>query len=87
MQARLETAVSMSFLVFTSQKLLKLVPTSDERKKIDGIKTIKDAKPLARAESFLCTMASIPELESRLTLLKFHYSFQQDEEVYACMIM
>lgn len=58
------------------------MPTSDECKKIAGIKA---DIPLARAEGFLYTLASIPELDSSLNLLRFNFSFQQAEEVCVCV--
>lgn len=72
----------LMFLLFFLQKLLtNLMPTDDERVMLDEAKAAKPDIPLGRAEDFLYTLASIPELRARLSLWRFNYTFKQIEEV------
>ena len=57
------------------------MPTDDERAMIAEHRAAKPDIPLGPAEEFLYTLASIPELQARLSLWKFNYVFQQVEEV------
>lgn len=61
------------------------MPTLDERKLINQLKIANPDTPLAPAEDFCHTLASIPELDARLNLLRFSSVFQQVEEVHVCM--
>ena len=57
------------------------MPTDDERTMLAEAKAAKPDIPLAPAEDFLYTLASIPELKARLSLWRFNYVFKQIEEV------
>lgn len=72
--------------LLSSQKLPKLMPTPKERTKIAKEKAANPDIPLASAESFLHTLASIPgpDLDARLKLLSFTYEFPQDKAVSVC---
>jgi hypothetical protein len=61
------------------------MPTDEERKEIDNIDTERSSVPLTKAEEFIYTLASIPELESRLKLLKLCCNFREIAEVHTGM--
>ena len=67
--------------LFLQKLLTNLIPTDDERTMLTEAKAAKPDIPLAPAEDFLYTLASIPELKARLSLWRFNYVFKQIEEV------
>lgn len=72
----------MSTPLASPQKLLtNLAATPDERTAIAEAKAANPDLPLGKAEDFLHTLTSIPELHARLSLWRFNYVFKQVEEV------
>ena len=57
------------------------MPTEDETQAIVEARKSEPDIPLGAAEEFLYIMSSVPQLESRLKLWKFNYSFKVFEEV------
>ena len=66
------------------QKLLKLMPTLEEQKKIAKEKKANHSIPLAPAEDFFSALISVHELDASLKLLRFNSVIQCVEEVCAC---
>ena len=67
------------------------MPTEDEIQSIIEARKNDPDIPLGTAEEFLYTLSNVPQLESRLRLWKFNYSFRAFEEVilphYVCTHM
>ena len=63
------------------------MPTDDERVTIQEAHSSQPDLPLGKAEEFLFTLSSIPELKARLSLWKFNYTFQSSEEELADSLM
>ena len=57
------------------------MPTEDEVQSIIEARKNDPDIPLGTAEEFLYTLSNVPQLESRLRLWKFNYSFRAFEEV------
>ena len=57
------------------------MPTEDEIQSIIEARKNDPDLPLGTAEEFLYTLSNVPQLESRLRLWKFNYSFRAFEEV------
>lgn len=83
---RINLCVFIIFFLPHMQKLLKLMPTDEERTDITNEMTAKPNIPLRPSEEFLHKLASIaaPELHAKLNLLSFNYFIQEIEEVYHC---
>jgi len=63
-------------------KLLNMLPTDEERGKIQEAQLSNPELPLGSAEQFLLTLASISELEARLKLWAFRLDFDNSEVGY-----
>lgn len=61
------------------QKILVLLPTEEEIEKISEAQALSPGVPLANAENFLQTIASISGVRSRLELWLFRLSFDAIE--------
>ena len=75
------------FLIYFSfvllQKLLTMLPTEEERSRIQEAQAANPDLPLGSAEQFLLTLASISELPARLKLWAFKLDFENSEKVRA----
>lgn len=60
-------------------KLLNMLPTEEERGKIQEAQMITPELPLGSAEQFLLTLSSISELSARLKLWAFKLDFESSE--------
>lgn len=63
------------------EKLLTMLPTDEERMRIQDAQNANPDLPLGSAEQFLLTLASISELEARLKLWAFKLDFENSEKV------
>ncbi|GAB0099802.1 uncharacterized protein DMENIID0001_156890 [Sergentomyia squamirostris] len=68
-------------------KLLNMLPTEEERCKIQEAQMINPELPLGNAEQFLLTLASISELAARLKLWAFKQDFESSEKEIAEPLM
>ncbi|XP_043065030.1 uncharacterized protein LOC108096044 isoform X2 [Drosophila ficusphila] len=68
-------------------KLLNMLPTDEERGKIQEAQLSNPELPLGSAEQFLLTLASISELEARLKLWAFRLDFDNSEKEIAEPLM
>lgn len=68
-------------------KLLNMLPTDEERVKIQDAQMINPELPLGNAEQFLLTLSSISELSSRLKLWAFKLDYEQSEKEIADPLM
>lgn len=69
------------FRYYTRQKLLTMLPTEEERSRIQEAQAANPDLPLGSAEQFLLTLASISELPARLKLWAFKLDFENSEKV------
>lgn len=60
-------------------KLLNMLPTDEERGKIQEAQMVNPELPLGSAEQFLLTLSSISELGARLKLWAFKLDFENIE--------
>lgn len=60
-------------------KLLNMLPTEEERGKIQEAQMVNPELPLGSAEQFLLTLSSISELAARLKLWAFKLDFENSE--------
>lgn len=63
------------------EKLLTMLPTEEERSRIQEAQAANPDLPLGSAEQFLLTLASISELPARLKLWAFKLDFENSEKV------
>ena len=63
------------------QKLLTMMPTEEERQKIEEAQLANPDIPLGPAENFLMTLASIGGLAARLQLWAFKLDYDSMERV------
>ncbi|XP_055689888.1 uncharacterized protein LOC129793707 isoform X3 [Lutzomyia longipalpis] len=68
-------------------KLLNMLPTEEERGKIQEAQMINPELPLGNAEQFLLTLSSISELAARLKLWAFKLDFELSEKEIAEPLM
>lgn len=68
-------------------KLLNMLPTEEERGKIQEAQMINPELPLGSAENFLLTLSSISELAARLKLWAFKLDFENLEKEIAEPLM
>ncbi|XP_069968011.1 uncharacterized protein Fhos isoform X4 [Bactrocera oleae] len=68
-------------------KLLNMLPTDEERGKIQEAQIANPELPLGSAEQFLLTLASISELGARLKLWAFRLDFDNSEKEIAEPLM
>lgn len=61
--------------------MLTMLPTEDERSRIQDAQAANPDLPLGSAEQFLLTLASISELPARLKLWAFKLDFENSEKV------
>ena len=64
-----------------TQKLLTMLPTDEERAKIQEAQLASPELPLGSAEQFLLSLASITELAARLKLWLFKSDYENMEKV------
>ncbi|KAJ4432236.1 hypothetical protein ANN_20852 [Periplaneta americana] len=69
------------------EKLLTMLPTEEERSKIQEAQVANPDMPLGSAEQFLLTLASISELPARLKLWAFKLDFENSEKEIAEPLM
>ncbi|XP_057672689.1 FH1/FH2 domain-containing protein 1 isoform X3 [Diorhabda carinulata] len=69
------------------EKLLTMLPTEEERTKIQEAQAANPEIPLGSAEQFLLTLASISELPARLKLWAFKLDFENSEREIAEPLM
>lgn len=63
------------------QKLLTMIPTEEEKQKIQEAQLANPDVPLGSAEQFLLTLSSISELSARLQLWAFKMDYEATEKV------
>ncbi|KAJ6633689.1 FH1/FH2 domain-containing protein 3 [Pseudolycoriella hygida] len=68
-------------------KLLNMLPTDEERGKIQEAQVLNPELPLGSAEQFLLTLSSISELAARLKLWAFKLDFENSEKEIAEPLM
>ncbi|XP_055315365.1 FH1/FH2 domain-containing protein 1 isoform X4 [Sitodiplosis mosellana] len=68
-------------------KLLNMLPTEEERGKIQEAQMVNPELPLGSAEQFLLTLSSISELSARLKLWAFKLDFEISEKEIAEPLM
>lgn len=68
-------------------KLLNMLPTDEERGKIQEAQMLHPELPLGSAENFLLTLSSISELAARLKLWAFKLDFENIEKEIAEPLM
>lgn len=61
------------------EKVLNMLPTEEEREKIQEAQMVNPELPLGSAEQFLLTLSSISELGARLKLWAFKLDFENSE--------
>ncbi|XP_014239982.1 FH1/FH2 domain-containing protein 3 isoform X3 [Cimex lectularius] len=69
------------------EKLLTMLPTEEERSKIQEAQSANPELPLGSAEQFLLTLASISELPARLKLWAFKLDYENLEKEIADPLM
>ena len=69
------------------EKLLNMLPTDEERGKIQEAQVLNPELPLGSAEQFLLTLSSISELSARLKLWAFKLDFENIEKEIAEPLM
>ncbi|XP_070501671.1 uncharacterized protein Fhos isoform X2 [Chironomus tepperi] len=69
------------------EKLLNMLPTDEERGKIQEAQMLSPELPLGSAEQFLLTLSSISELPARLKLWAFKLDFENLEKEIAEPLM
>lgn len=62
------------------EKLLTMLPTEEEKLRIQDAQSTNPDLPLGSAEQFLLILASISELEARLKLWAFKLDFENCEK-------
>lgn len=73
--------VSVLVLKSSQQKLLTMLPTKEEKSRIQEAQAANPDLPLGSAEQFLLTLTSISELPARLKLWAFKLDFENSEKV------
>jgi hypothetical protein len=68
------------------QKLFAMLPTEEERSRIQEAQVANPDIPLGSAEQFLLTLASITELPARLKLWAFKLDYENIERVSCCSL-
>lgn len=63
------------------QKILTMIPTEEEKQKIQEAQLANPDVPLGSAEQFLLTLSSISELSARLHLWAFKMDYETTEKV------
>lgn len=63
------------------QKILTMIPTEEEKQKIQEAQLANPDVPLGSAEQFLLTLSSISELSARLQLWAFKMDYEIVEKV------
>lgn len=63
------------------QKILTMIPTEEEKQRIQEAQLINPDVPLGSAEQFLLTLSSITELSARLQLWAFKMDYELTEKV------
>lgn len=71
------------FLSSVLQKILTMIPTEEEKQKIQEAQLANPDVPLGSAEQFLLTLSSISELSARLQLWAFKMDYEATEKVSA----
>lgn len=71
----------ISALSLPSQKILTMIPTEEEKQKIQEAQLANPDVPLGSAEQFLLTLSSISELSARLQLWAFKMDYEIVEKV------
>lgn len=66
---------------FVSKKILTMIPTEEEKQRIQEAQLVNPDIPLGSAEQFLLTLSSITELSARLQLWAFKMDYELIEKV------
>ncbi len=72
---------SLTSLCPCRQKILTMIPTEEEKQKIQEAQLANPDVPLGSAEQFLLTLSSISELSARLQLWAFKMDYEATEKV------
>lgn len=67
--------------VVSPQKILTMIPTEEEKQRIQEAQLLNPDIPLGSAEQFLLTLSSITELSARLQLWAFKMDYELTEKV------
>lgn len=70
------------YIVPFFQKILTMIPTEEEKQKIQEAQLANPDVPLGSAEQFLLTLSSISELSARLHLWAFKMDYETTEKVH-----
>lgn len=70
-----------SSFIRSLQKILTMIPTEEEKQRIQEAQLINPDVPLGSAEQFLLTLSSITELSARLQLWAFKMDYELTEKV------
>uniref|UniRef100_A0A8L0DTL2 Formin homology 2 domain containing 3b n=1 Tax=Oncorhynchus mykiss TaxID=8022 RepID=A0A8L0DTL2_ONCMY len=65
------------------EKILTMIPTEEEKQRIQDAQLVNPDVPLGSAEQFLLTLSSITELSARLQLWAFKMDYEVTEKVRA----
>lgn len=68
-------------MFYLPQRLFPLLPTAEEKTRIEEERLAYPDIPLASAEQFLLTISSVNELYSRLKLWQFSLEYETIEKV------
>lgn len=71
-------------LLLFLQKILTMIPTEEEKQRIQEAQLVNPDIPLGSAEQFLLTLSSITELSARLQLWAFKMDYEVIEKVRSC---
>ena len=77
-----ESVDLIDFLSLAVQKILTMIPTEEEKVRIQEAQLANPDVPLGSAEQFLLTLASINALAPRLQLWSFKLNYEATEKVY-----
>lgn len=70
-------------ITLSFQKILTMIPTEEEKQKIQEAQLANPEVPLGSAEQFLLMLSSISELSARLHLWAFKMDYETTEKVRA----
>ena len=75
------TGCIQTMIFYLPQRLFPLLPTAEEKTRIEEERLAYPDIPLASAEQFLLTISSVNELYSRLKLWQFSLEYETIEKV------
>lgn len=74
-------SLRLYYIILSFQKILTMIPTEEEKQKIQEAQLANPEVPLGSAEQFLLTLSSISELSARLHLWAFKMDYETTEKV------